>query len=754
MRFRHITGSLAMISATICCFASEAPETKSSEIRLLNGRPTLLINGREQYPIIYALTDLPGGRLTWEEMPQHNIRRMAEKGVRIFQFPLFFDQIWSDERTPLDLTVVQKLIRGVTDVCPEASIMIRLHVHPPQWWYKMHRGECASYADGEHVEYDEAARFKRYQHNDPASGVIRYSFASQLWLDTMTGKVAEFCERLARTEEGKSVAAIQVAAGIYGEWHYWGFIENIPDVSSSMQAHFEDWLREKYGTEDRLRDAWNRKDVSFDSAEVPSAKDRAEANKSLFLDLSTHRNLVDYYQCQHALVADCLIHFSKTVKEHWGRPIVVGAFYGYFFPMFSKETLGGHLALERVLNSRYVDFLAGPQCYFPDAFELGEPARSRGLPATCRLHEKLWLDEYDTQPNISALTPIGASSKTPGYDQTINTAVAIVRRNMAVSAVQGQGFWFFDFGVAGGRQYSEAKDNGSNGWWDFPPLLKVIGETRSVFTRESGRPYRSDADVLMVFDTDVYYELSTDISLLAPVSAITGYNPSSAWEAGVAADYIHLDDLHLVNLKQYKVIVFNNTFRITDEQRTFIGNYVAKDGRHLIWFYAPGYSDGRIHSLENMVATTGIKLGILPPGGEAGVSIGNDAFHYQYSFGAQAVSPLFFVSDKEVTPMGVYSQNGAVAIARKELPESKAWFVGLPDQSGGVMKYVLKQTPAHIYGTDKEVFYVGNGMVIMHTGKQGLHRITLKNGKVSECLVPTGGATIIFDADTGQIIDH
>ena len=104
--------------------------------------------------------------------------------------------------------------------------------------------------------------------------------------------------------------------------------------------------------------------------------------------------------------------------------------------------------------------------------------------------------------------------------------------------------------------------------------------------------------------------------------------------------------------------------------------------------------------------------------------------------------------------MGVYSQNGAVAIARKELPESKAWFVGLPDQSGGVMKYVLKQTPAHVYGTDKEVFYVGSGMVIMHTGKQGLHRITLKNGKVSEYLVPAGGATVIFDADTGRVIDH
>ena len=36
----------------------------------------------------------------------------------------------------------------------------------------------------------------------------------------MTAKVAEFCEQLAKTPEGQAVVGIQIAAGIYGEWHY------------------------------------------------------------------------------------------------------------------------------------------------------------------------------------------------------------------------------------------------------------------------------------------------------------------------------------------------------------------------------------------------------------------------------------------------------------------------------------------------------------------------------------------------------
>ncbi len=749
---RRILALFILLSGAISSAALSGGAPRSAEVRQEGDRPVLYINGKPKYPAIYALTDLPGGRLTWEEMPQHNIRRMAEAGVRIFQFSLFFDQMWQGEGERIDISVARKLIRGVTEVSPDASVIIRLHVHPPQWWYAQHRDECVKYADGEVQSYDESARFKRYQHNDPADGVIRYSFASKHWRETMTEKVAEFCQLLAKTEEGNAVIGFQVAGGIYGEWHHWGFINNLPDVSQPMQSHFRDWLREKYVTEEKLRAAWKRKDVSIQTAQVPDAAERSDAGKSLFLDLSVHRNVADYYECQHALVADSLIHFSETVKLHWNRPVVVGAFYGYFFPMFSKEATGGHLALQKVLKSKAVDFLAGPQCYFPSAESLGDPARSRGLTASCRLHGKLWLDEYDTQPNISSLTPIGAGTQTPGYEATVNSAIAVVKRNMAVSAVPGHGFWFFDFGVGCGRQTPELKDNGSNGWWDYPPLLTAISETTSVFTKQALKSYKSDADVLMVYDTDVYYELSTKDSLLAPVSAITSANAVAVWKAGVAADYVHLGDLSLVNLDQYKVVIFNNTFRITRAQRSLIKEKVQRGGRHVIWYYAPGFSDGFGQSIDNMEATTGFKLAELKSDQMSEVEIDRDGVRYRYGLGKEPIRPLFYVTDPEASLVGTYTQERKPAIARKSLADCISWFVGLPENGTTVMKQLLQRTPAHIYGMDEEIFYVGSGMLILHTAKPGLHLVRLKNGKTVECMVPAGGATIILDADTGKAL--
>lgn len=545
------------------------PNKVTGKVKPFNGRPTIFINDKPEYPMIYSLTDVPGGRLTWEEMPQHNIKRMAEAGVKIFCFSIFFDQMWTAENKELDISIAQKMIKGVTDVRKDASIIIRLHVHPPQWWYKKYPDECVQYADAKAIAYDDSARFKPSQHNDPAT-VIRYSLASKKWKETMGKKVAEFCRKLSKTVEGNSVIGMQVAGGIYGEWHYWGFIQNYPDVSKPMNVYFREWLKNKYGNEEALKTAWNKRGVSFETAEVPDMQQRSDTHNGLFLDELTQRNLIDYNECQDELVANDIIYFAKTVKENWGRPIISGTFYGYFFPLYMRETVGGHLSVQKVLKSPYIDYLSGPQCYFPDAAKIGDPARSRGLVTSCFLNGKLWLDEYDTQPDLSGITHIGADKNTPKYDSIINSALAIVRRNMSVSAVRGQGFWFFDFGIAGGREYQETKVNGSNGWWDFPFILEDIGKAKKIFEKQMLNPYQSQSDVLMVYDTKIFYELTTDKNLLSPVYVTDYWISAAVWKAGVAADYIHIDDLDKVNIDQYKVVVFNNTFRITPQQRELI----------------------------------------------------------------------------------------------------------------------------------------------------------------------------------------
>ena len=77
------------------------------------------------------------------------------------------------------------------------------------------------------------------------------------WLDECGAKTRELCQGLASTPEGEALFCVQVAAGVYGEWHYYGFIDNEPDTGPAMTSHFRRWLGTKYGTDQALQRAWN-----------------------------------------------------------------------------------------------------------------------------------------------------------------------------------------------------------------------------------------------------------------------------------------------------------------------------------------------------------------------------------------------------------------------------------------------------------------------------------------------------------------
>ena len=88
--------------------------------------------------------------------------------------------------------------------------------------------------------------------------------------------------------------------------------------------------------------------------------------KRHFSGPSPQRNVIDYYEAQHQLVADVILHFCQVVKEDWPRPIITGAFYGYFYSVFGREAAGGYLELHRVLNSPYIDYLSAPGTYYSE----------------------------------------------------------------------------------------------------------------------------------------------------------------------------------------------------------------------------------------------------------------------------------------------------------------------------------------------------------------------------------------------------
>ncbi|MCC6395939.1 MAG: beta-galactosidase [Bacteroidetes bacterium] len=736
-----VAAALTLTAAAATPRASHTP--LSSEVKMHFNRPTIFINGSPESPVIYALTDVPGGRWSWEELPQHNIRQFCAQGIRLFQVDLFFDHCWMPDGT-IDISSAVRQIAGVLSACPDAGVFFRFHVTAPKWWMRNHPEEWARYADVEPREESNEGMPRIIE--DDNGPTQRVSMASALWKSEATEKLRAFLNALAATPEGNALAGVQVANGIYGEWHNWGFFRNEPDVSPPMEQAFRTWLRARYGTDAELRKAWQDPGATLAGATVPGMADRI-TTAGIFRDPRSEQRTIDYYTCAHELVADNILHFGRTVKDTWPRPLITGTFYGYFFSVFGRQAAGGHLELHRILRSPDIDYLSGPQAYEPEALKLGEAYRSRSLIATIRLNGKLWLDEMDAEPTIP-------NSQAGNYDQILANGIAAVRRNVLFSATKGMGLWYYDFGVAGvdldGFQYNA---RGSRGTWDHSVILEEIRKMKRLVDDRLSIPYRSDADVLFVYDTRSFYHTAS-LRGSDPVSnVLIDYATLAAFKSGVVFDPVHMEDLPRVDLAQYKVVVFGNVYLLTDEQRRDITGRVAGDGRTLVWFYAPGYSNGRSLSATAISALTGIRVSPmaskLPP--EIDLNIPSDSASSPVT-GTQVVAPLFSVRDPDAEIRGRFRETGEGAIAFKTFRNHRAWYVAIPNTGTEPLRHILRSAGAHVYARKGEIVYAGGGLLVVHMKEGGKHEITLRSGKQLTFTLPPGAHTLVLDPDTGALL--
>jgi hypothetical protein len=567
----------------------------SAELRPYQGKPTIHINGQPEAPMFYALTDVPGGRWSWEEVPQHNLRNFCEAGIRLFQLDIFWEHI-SPAPGQFSLDIAKRQIQGALAACPDAAVVFRFHLNPPAWWLAQHPDELVAYEPGTPAQPFEPLHLSRIVQDD-AGLPVRASFASQKWRADAGAMLARFCREFSKTAEGERLIGIHVAAGVYGEWHQWGFIEHEADFSEPMVQHYRSWLKEKYGSNKVSLKTWNAPTASFDKATIPTPDERKVQDGSLFRNPKSAIRNQDYYRCQHELVADNILFFCKTVKDNWPRPILTGAFYGYFFSMFNRQAAGGHLELQRVLASPWIDYLSGPQVYYPDdGYDPGEPYRSRSLVRSITLHGKLWLDEYDQQPRRT-FPVLNGKDNSENYRRNVQENIAAIERNVLSPLTKGAGLWFYDFGPSGmnlHRGNEHDIQSGTIGYWDHPDYLRSIKKLKILADSLLHRPWQTGADVLLVYDTEIFYYLKSTKQDSCPItSQVVDWLPLALCYGGFAWDAVHLDDLDNLDLSTYKAVIFANTWDIgNSELENVIWKRVNQEKRHVFWIYQPGFVGG------------------------------------------------------------------------------------------------------------------------------------------------------------------
>jgi hypothetical protein len=205
-------------------------------------------------------------------------------------------------------------------------------------------------------------------------------------------------------------------------------------------------------------------------------------------------------------------------------------------------------------------------------------------------------------------------------------------------------------------------------------------------------------------------------------------------------------------MDQYKAVVFVNTWLLTPAQKQMIQSNVAKNGRHLVWLYAPGYTDGKTVQKEFTERVTGIKMRLLPQDTTTTVVITREGEkEYRYSVQNKAVNPLLVVQDNRAATLGVIAGTDYTAFARKEQKQYTSWYLSLPSAEPALWRSIFSTAGAHIYNVSGDIFYAGSGLLVVHTATGGNRTIRLKNGQDVNVTLQANSTTVL-EAQTGKIL--
>jgi hypothetical protein len=707
------------------------PPVREGKVAPFQGRPTIFINNQPQAPMFYALTHAYGGRWSWEEVASRNLNNFCGTGIRLFQVDLYLEDIWLPGQDTLDMARARRQVGGVLDQCPDAAVVIRIHVNAPFWWNKAHPEERTEFADG---PVQEELQSGPPYHNEQFDVMrpLRASLASERWKREAGEKLVEFCRKLSASPEGNAVAGMHISGGIYGEWHYWGFIDHDPDTGPAMTRYFRQWLRNKYRTDAALQKAWRSRQFTLATATVPGTTERLRTHDGAFKDPSLDRRVIDYFVAQQQVVADDIIYFCRLAKENWPRPLLTGVFYGYLHMTFNRQTVGGHLFLQPILDSPYIDYLSAPQTYWGDSRKVGGSGNSRGIIESTLLHGKLWLDEYDNG-YLHADHAADPVHYTERYDPVYHS---VLKRSSLLPLMRGSGLWYYDFGVQKGF-----------GWWDNPRYLETITGLKKLGDSHMNQPYQSVADVLYVWSQEVFYYLKSG---WLPISSnVLDKSVEEALRSGTASDHIYDFDLDNVDLKPYKAVVFMNVYKLDEMQKKFIREKVARDGRTLVWNYLTGFTDGKQLNLNFVQQLTGIAMQrtATPPKAQQ-VRFGQPA--YEYTFAAP-VAPSVVITDPKAEPLARLADGGATVIARKQFPTHTSVFCALPLNGTDGFRAIFRQAGCHVYNDQNDFTYASGNLLLLHASEGGKRQIRLRGGRELSLTLPPA-STYLLDSQTGEVL--
>jgi len=488
----------------------------------------------------------------------------------------------------------------------------------------------------------------------------------------------------------------------------------MPDYSPAAVKRFRDWLRKEYqGDEKLLQNSWSKAEVTFSNAQPPSGAERKTSELFFFRHPQKARAVIDYRRFLSAVVSDSIIRSCRTIKDACEGKKLAGVFYGYSVLNAIKLPSQGFQALQKIMNAPEVDFFSAPTDY-GERRGGGTGCFINAYTASLRLHNKLYWDEVDTRTH---LRPLLDGIRTANKEETIS----VHRRAAGYSLTKGTGLWWFL--LTGNATFHQNE------------VMEDIKKLKSAWDSTLGadRATRSEVAVFVDEESMFYSNKKPEFQ-----DALLWETYSDLHRTGAPFDLYHLSDLGNPALPNYRLYIFLNAFKLSQEQKELISQRFKKEGKYLAWVYAPGFIDDKGFNDESMKAVVGINIRHEAAEKELGLVITDKSHPITSMAGKEkansyTLGPIFHVDDPTATILGTVDGKPGLAVRDFDTWHSAYSAVPLDVQ---LLKGLYAWAGIHIYCETTDVFFANQSFLLLHSSTSGKKRIVLPEARLVRALVP------------------
>lgn len=670
-------------------------EPTSTNIKQNNGVPTLFINNSPDSSMVY---------MTYNPTSKY-FKQFGNSGVHIYSFsstpsesgyglaptawvaPDKYDYSNMDERTMM-----------ILNADPNAYIFPRIYLHSPRWWDDKYPDELVTIdlGDGNPVPF---------YHPDNKRVP---SWASDTWRRDTADAIRKYIAHIKSMPYADRIIGYHIASGTTEEWMMWGGNEDQwADYSKPNLEAFRKWLKRKYVSVDNLKKAWNDNDITFDNAKIPTKSERQSTNLLTFRDPEREMHIIDYYLYNSDMVAETMEYFAKVVKAETNNQAIVGVFYGYVIQLIGEQRQqnAGHLALQKIWNSPYIDFITSPTSY---AFrQLGTGySHFMSLTDSVKLHKKMWFDENDIRTWLTE-GELNEWGRTATYEESLS----MQQREFANVICNGCGMWWFDMG---------------GGWYDDERMMADIGKMKAIADQTVQLDKTPVSEIAMIVDDAslAYMQVGNRISIPLLLQQIPELG-----KIGAPFSYYALDDIE--NMPEHKMYVFVNCFAPTEKQRKAIDRIVKCNNHVALWIYAPGFiRNGKadIHAIKHLTGMD-IEYRLEESPLKVVISGKNDllkSVKEGFAYGTDIkAGPVFYAGDNTGEVIGRLDGYNLPGLVIKKCDNWISVYSSAPNVPSVILRDLAKLAGVNLYVESDDIIYANKSLLSLTVNEEGRRTIRL-----------------------------